>query len=66
MLKNSKTKSSLNLEMAFTDEMKNICFKTNPFCCVVPERRTHNRGELDVKNQLNYLGEFVSDLKIKI
>tara|TARA_B100000886_G_scaffold188861_1_gene129859 strand:+ start:1012 stop:1746 length:735 start_codon:yes stop_codon:yes gene_type:complete len=58
----------LNLEMAATDEMKNICFKTNPFsCCIVPERREEltTEGGLDVKNQLDYLGEFVSDFKDK-
>ena len=58
----------LNLEMAATDEMKNICFKTNPFsCCIVPERREEltTEGGLDVKNQLDYLGEFLSDFKNK-
>ena len=58
----------LNLEMAATDEMKNICFKTNPFsCCIVPERREEltTEGGLDVKNQLDYLGEFVSGFKDK-
>ena len=58
----------LNLEMAATDEMKNICFKTNPFsCCIVPERREEltTEGGLDVKNQLDYLGEFISDFKDK-
>ena len=58
----------LNLEMAATDEMKNICFKTNPFsCCIVPERREEltTEGGLDVKNQLDYLGEFVSEFKDK-
>ena len=30
----------LNLEMAATQEMKNICLKTKPFsCCLVPEKR---------------------------
>ena len=48
--------------------MKNICFKTNPFsCCIVPERREEltTEGGLDVKNQLDYLGEFVSEFKDK-
>ena len=58
----------LNLEMAATDEMKNICFKTNPFsCCIVPERREEltTEGGLDVKSQLDYLGDFVSEFKDK-
>ena len=58
----------LNLEMAATDEMINICLKTNPFsCCIVPERREEltTEGGLDVKNQLDYLGEFVSEFKNK-
>ena len=58
----------LNLEMAATNEMKDICFKTNPFsCCIVPERREEltTEGGLDVKNQLDYLGEFVSGFKDK-
>ena len=58
----------LNLEMAATDEMKKICFETNPFsCCIVPERREEltTEGGLDVKNQLDYLGEFVSEFKEK-
>ena len=56
----------LNLEMAATEEMKKICLKTQPYsCCIVPERREEltTEGGLDVKNQLNYLGEFVQDFK---
>ncbi len=56
----------LNLEMAATDEMKEICLKTQPYsCCIVPERREEltTEGGLDVKNQLNYLGEFVQDFR---
>ena len=56
----------LNLEMAATDEMKKICLKTQPHsCCIVPERREEltTEGGLDVKNQLDYLGEYVQDFK---
>ncbi len=56
----------LNLEMAATNEMKNICLKTQPFaCCIVPEKREEltTEGGLDVKNQLGYLREFVQDFK---
>ena len=56
----------LNLEMAATNEMKEICLKTQPYsCCIVPERREEltTEGGLDVKNQLNYLGEFVQDFR---
>ena len=52
--------------MAATEEMKKICLKTQPYsCCIVPERREEltTEGGLDVKNQLNYLGEFVQDFK---
>ena len=58
----------LNLEMAATEEMKNICLKTNPFsCCIVPERREEltTEGGLDVKNQLDYLGKFITGFKNK-
>ncbi len=62
----------LNLEMAATNEMKSICLKTQPYaCCIVPERREEltTEGGLDVKNQLNYLSEFIKDIqgsKIKL
>ena len=58
----------LNLEMAATEEMKNICLKTNPFsCCIVPERREEltTEGGLDVKNQLDYLSKFITGFKNK-
>ena len=45
-------------------KMLDSCFKTNPFsCCIVPERREEltTEGGLDVINQLDYLGEFVSE-----
>jgi len=55
----------LNLEMAATKEMKEICIKTLPeFCCIVPERREEltTEGGLDVKNQMMYLSKFIPDL----
>ena len=44
--------SKLNLEMALTDEMVDICLSTKPdFCCIVPERREEltTEGGLDLK-----------------
>ncbi len=55
----------LNLEMAATNEMKEICLKTKPFaCCLVPERREEltTEGGLDVKNQIDYLSKYVPDI----
>ena len=55
----------LNLEMAATAEMKNICLKTMPYaCCIVPERREEltTEGGLDVKNQMVYLGDYLPNL----
>ncbi len=55
----------LNLEMAATNEMKNICLKIQPYaCCIVPERREEltTEGGLDVKNQKNYLGDFIPEI----
>ena len=48
----------LNLEMAATQEMKNICLKTKPYsCCIVPEKREEltTEGGLNVKDQKIYL-----------
>ncbi len=62
----------LNLEMAATKEMREICIKTIPqSCCIVPERREEltTEGGLDVKNQMNYLSDFLPELikkKIKV
>ena len=55
----------LNLEMAATKEMREICIKTIPqSCCIVPERREEltTEGGLDVKNQMNYLSDFLPEL----
>ncbi len=55
----------INLEMAATHEMNQICLNTNPFsCCIVPERREEltTEGGLDVKNQMNYLSNYLPSL----
>ncbi|MEE2695450.1 MAG: pyridoxine 5'-phosphate synthase [Pseudomonadota bacterium] len=64
----------LNLEMAATKEMKEICLKVQPYsCCIVPERREEltTEGGLDVKNQKRYLNQFLpqiikSDIKLSL
>ena len=58
----------LNLELAATEEMKHIALDLIPTAvCIVPEKREEltTEGGLDVKNQLDYLGEFVSGFKDK-
>ncbi len=55
----------LNLEMAATHEMRDICLRVQPYaCCIVPERREEltTEGGLDVKNQKNYLSKFIPDI----
>ena len=55
----------LNLEMAATKEMKDLCLKILPeSCCIVPERREEltTEGGLNVKNQMDYLGSFLPEL----
>ena len=55
----------LNLEMAATKEMHDICIDVNPYqCCIVPERREEltTEGGLDVKMQSKYLGKYASSL----
>ena len=53
--------------MAATEEMKNICFKSILFLAVLFQKEElTTEGGLDVKNQLDYLGEFVSEFKAKI
>ena len=47
----------INLEMAATKEMQEICVNLKPFaCCIVPEKRKEltTEGGLDVKNQIKY------------
>ena len=58
----------LNLEMAATSEMKEICIKLSPeFCCIVPEKREEltTEGGLDVRKQVKYLKDYIKNIKHK-
>jgi pyridoxine 5-phosphate synthase len=59
-------KSSLNLEMAATQEMVKIAYETKPDACtLVPERREEltTEGGLDVAGNRDVLGKLVKTLK---
>ena len=59
-------KTKLNLEMAATEEMLEISKKLLPdYVTLVPEKREEvtTEGGLNVKNNVNYLKNFVSSLK---
>ncbi len=58
-------KCRLNMEMAATQEMKEIVLDLMPeACCIVPERRQEvtTEGGLNVAGQLEYIKEFVNPL----
>jgi len=55
----------VNLEIAATTEMQNICLDVKPFaCCIVPEKRKEltTEGGLDVKNQMKKLEKFLNPI----
>ncbi len=59
-------KTNLNLEMAVTDEMKQITLEVKPHSvCLVPEKRQEvtTEGGLDVAGQLDKIIPFVKELK---
>ena len=59
-------KTRINLEMAMTDEMKEIALSLLPnACCIVPEKRQEltTEGGLDVYSQLNRAVDFIAPLK---
>tara|TARA_B100000902_G_scaffold338497_1_gene340115 strand:- start:130 stop:870 length:741 start_codon:yes stop_codon:yes gene_type:complete len=62
----------LNLEMALTSEMVNICLQVMPaFCCIVPEKRKEltTEGGLDIKgmnnDKFNFLIESIQNIQSK-
>ena len=64
LLKN-KNILPVNLEIAATTEMQNICLDVKPFaCCIVPEKRKEltTEGGLDVKNQMKKLEKFLNPI----
>jgi pyridoxine 5-phosphate synthase len=55
-------KTRLNLEMAATEELKNICISSQPYMCtLVPEKREEltTEGGLEVKGAMDKLKPFV-------
>lgn len=62
----SKTLSTrLNLEMAATEELKEIAKRIKPYsCCLVPERRQEitTEGGLDVVSNVKYLKDYIAEL----
>lgn len=65
LLKKNLT-TRINLEMAMTEEMKEIALSLLPnACCIVPEKRQEltTEGGLDVVSQLERAKKFISPLK---
>ncbi len=61
--------NNLNLEMALTDEMIEICIATEPdFCCIVPEKREEltTEGGLDLKGMADDKFQFLMNSIEKI
>ncbi|MEG3592067.1 MAG: pyridoxine 5'-phosphate synthase [Pseudomonadota bacterium] len=57
--------TTLNLEMAFTDEMVQTALRIRPdFCCIVPERREEltTEGGLDVLRYKDHIQDICNDL----
>lgn len=57
--------SRMNLEMAVTNEMLDICCRIKPvFCCLVPEKREEltTEGGLDVAGQMDKISDAVERL----
>ena len=62
----NNTSLPLNLELAATEEMREIALKAKPnACCIVPEKREEvtTEGGLDVVSSLKQLKEFCNPIK---
>ncbi len=65
---NSKLRIPLNLEIAATPEMLNICLKHRPpFVCIVPEKRKEitTEGGLNLNYKSYFLKKFIKKVKKK-
>ncbi len=63
-----KLGAKINLEMASVKEIQKIALELLPYSvCLVPEKRLEitTEGGLDVKNQIEYLKDFIKPLKEK-
>lgn len=63
-----KLGAKINLEMAGVKEIQKIALELLPYSvCLVPEKRLEitTEGGLDVKNQIEYLKDFIKPLKEK-
>ena len=66
------TARKLNLEMALTNEMLNICLSIKPdYCCIVPEKREEltTEGGLDIKSmsveKFSFLRKVINSIEKK-